>query len=301
MVLVFQTIRSTAIPLMGAITAMRSALRLGLAHRVLRAVAADLEDLQVGLGRLAFEGVGGLQLIERRDRLLDSQVVLLGLNSRQQLVLDRLELGARERALGLQDLAVVARLARALAGVLLLDLLIEVVQLGAAVEGGGQLVLAVEFDEEVTLLDRCAGLDELGNDEGLRIRPGKPGALRSSSTPRPRRCRSDRTERTKSCRVTVAVVWRRPDCPDSEFPGSRPRISAAPRGDADEYDRGSYPQARVALGRHRCSGYQTALLRCWLAPFRVRHHPRDKAPGTLNRDSSRVTLKRDRPRGLSQS
>ena len=36
------------------------------------------------------------------------------------------------------------------------------------------------------------------------------------------------TVRTKSWRVTVAVVCRRCDCPDSEFPGSRPRMSAAP-------------------------------------------------------------------------
>ena len=125
---------------------------LGLAHRVLGPVAADLEDLEVRLGRLALEGVGRLQLIQRRYGLFDGEVVLLRLNSRQQLVLGGLELGARERAFGQQDLAVVARLGGALAGVLLPDLLIEVVQLGAPIEGAGELRLAVELDEEVALL-----------------------------------------------------------------------------------------------------------------------------------------------------
>ena len=37
-----------------------------------------------------------------------------------------------------------------------------------------------------------------------------------------------RIERTKSWRVTVAVVGRRPCCPDPGFPGSLPLKSAAP-------------------------------------------------------------------------
>ncbi len=172
--LVFHTIRSTAIPLDGRDDRHALGVGLGLAHRVLGAVAADLEDLEVRLGRFALEGVGRLQLIQGRDGLLDGEVVLLGLNSRQQLVLGGLELGARERALGEQDLAIVARPGGALAGVLLLDLLIEVVQLGAPVEGVGELRLAVELDEEVTLRDRRAGLDELGDDERLRVGTREP-------------------------------------------------------------------------------------------------------------------------------
>ena len=71
-----------------------------------------------------------------------------------ELVLDRLELGARQRAFGEQDLAVVTRPRGALAGVLLLDLLLEIVQLRAAIEGGRKLRLAIEFDDEIALFDR---------------------------------------------------------------------------------------------------------------------------------------------------
>ena len=149
-----------------------------------------LQDLEVGLGGLALEGVGGLQLFSVASACSSGEVVLLGLDSRQQLVLDHLELGARERALGQQDLAVVARPGGALARVLLLDLLLEVVQLGAAIERVRELLLAVELDEQVTLLDRRAGLDELGDDERLRVRTREPWAPRSSSTRPPRPCRS---------------------------------------------------------------------------------------------------------------
>ena len=59
----------------------------------------------------------------------------------------------------------------------------------------------------------------------------------------------------------------------SEFgiPRIAPAHERGARRHADQHDRGGYPQARVALGRHRCSGYQTALSRYWLASFRVRH------------------------------
>ena len=77
----------------------------------------------------------------------------------------------------------------------------------------------------------------------------------------------NRTDRTKSCRVTVAVVWRRARLSGIGISGIAPAHQRGARGHADQHDRGGYPQARVALGRHRCSGYQTAWLRCWLAPF----------------------------------
>ena len=141
--------------------------------------------------------------------------------------MDRLELGARERALGQQDLAVVARPGGALAGVFLSDLLIEVVQFGPPVEGVGELRLAVELDEEVTLGDRRAGLMSLVMTSDCVLGPESRGAamvVDSTASTVP----LSRTVRTKSWRWTVAVVWRWPDCPDPEFPGSRPRISAAP-------------------------------------------------------------------------
>jgi len=73
--------------------------RFGLAHRVLGAVAANLEDLEVGFRRRALESVGRLQLVQRRDGLFDREVVFLGLNARYELVLVGLEAGTRQGAL----------------------------------------------------------------------------------------------------------------------------------------------------------------------------------------------------------
>ena len=95
--------------------------------------------------------------------------------SRNQLVLGGLELGARQRAVGEQDLAVVSRPGRAFPCVLLSDLLIELVQLGSPIEGRGELRLAIELDDEVAFLDRRTGFDQLGDDEGLRRGAREPG------------------------------------------------------------------------------------------------------------------------------
>ena len=98
-------------------------------------------------------GVRCLKLVEGGLRLLDGEVVLLRLDLRQQLVLDRLELGARQRAVGQQDLAVVRDPRGAFGGVLLPDLLLEVIELRASIEGGGNLRLPIEFDDEIALFD----------------------------------------------------------------------------------------------------------------------------------------------------
>ena len=55
-------------------------------------VAADLEDAHVGFGGAPLQLVGGLELLERRLRLLERLRVLLGVDLRQHLVLDHLEL-----------------------------------------------------------------------------------------------------------------------------------------------------------------------------------------------------------------
>ncbi len=115
-------------------------------------------------------------MIERGGGLLDGEVVLLGLDLRQELVLDRLELRARQRAFGEEYLAVVTRPRGALAGVLLLDLLLEIVQLRAAIECGRKLRLPIELDDEIAFADRSPRLDELGNDEGLRVGSRQAGS-----------------------------------------------------------------------------------------------------------------------------
>ena len=109
-----------------------------------------------------------------------------------------------------------------------------------------------------------------------------------------------RTARTKSWRETVAVVCRRPDCPDSEFPGSRPRMSAAPVATLTQHDGGGYPQARVALGGHRslrlsdgrCRGIGWRLSGLDTAAGERRGHSTGTVPG----DSHSCSC----PRGLSR-
>ena len=154
----------------------RHALGVGLrlAHRALGPAAADLEDLQIGLGRLALEGVGRLVLVERRHGLLDREVVLLDRDLRQQLVLRLFEPGPRQRRLGQHDLAVVPRPGGVLGRCLLQDLLIEVVQLGASIEGGSDLGLPVELDEQVALADGGARLDQPGDHQRLSVGTGEP-------------------------------------------------------------------------------------------------------------------------------
>ena len=50
--------------------------------------------------------------------------------------------------------------------------------------------------------------------------------------------------------------------------GITPADERCARSHAYEHYRDGYPQARATLGWHRCSGYQTAALSCWLARFR---------------------------------
>jgi hypothetical protein len=106
---------------------------------------------------LRFKVVGGLQLLQRRLRLLERVDVLLRLDLRDHRVLDHLELGSRLRALRDLDLAVVLRRGRTLLRLTLPDLLFEVGELGAAVERVGELLLPVELDHEVSRLHGAAG------------------------------------------------------------------------------------------------------------------------------------------------
>ena len=103
---------------------------------------------------LPLQLVGRLQLLQRGLGLLERQRVLLGLDLRDHVVLDHLELRPRHGALGDLDLAVVLRRGRALLRLALADLLLEVLELGAPVERVGELLLAVELDDEVARAGR---------------------------------------------------------------------------------------------------------------------------------------------------
>ena len=83
----------------------------------------------------------------------------------QHLVLGHLQLGPADRALREGDFAVVVGACGALLGFALRDLLFEIVQLGALVEGVLDLVLTIEFDDQVALCDRATRRDEFGDDQ----------------------------------------------------------------------------------------------------------------------------------------
>jgi hypothetical protein len=101
-------------------------------------------------------------------------VVLLHLDLGQQLVLHHLELRPRQRALRLLHFAVVARPRRTGFGVLLPDLLVQVVQLRPAIEGRLNLRLPVEFDQQIARLHGRARLDEAGDYERVGVGAGEP-------------------------------------------------------------------------------------------------------------------------------
>ena len=79
----FQIDLRTAMPPIGETDGHPLGVALGLPHRALGAVAADLEDLEVGFGGVPFQLVGRLQLLQRRLGLLERQGVLLGLDLRR--------------------------------------------------------------------------------------------------------------------------------------------------------------------------------------------------------------------------
>ena len=106
----------------------------GLLHRGLGAVAANLENLDVGGSRLAFEVIGLLQLNELGTRFLESKQVLFSLDLRDHLVLHDLELGTLLCAFGLLERAVVRRFRGVLLRAPLANLLFEIVQLRLLVE-----------------------------------------------------------------------------------------------------------------------------------------------------------------------
>ena len=146
----------------------------GLALGIGRAIAADLQNTDVRLGRSPLEFVGRLELFQRRLGLFERKLVLLDIDLGQQLVLSHFQLRAPDRALGQRDLAVVVCACGAFLGFALRDLLFEILQLGATIERVLDLILPVEFDDQVAGRHRAARPDQRRNDEGIRIRPGEP-------------------------------------------------------------------------------------------------------------------------------
>ncbi len=214
-------------PLIGAIDGHPLGVALGLAHRVLGAIAADLQDLEVRFGRFPLEGVGRLQLIQGRLRLLDGEVVLLRLDARQQLVLGRLELGAR-RARSRPSRISPSSLTRAARSPASFFLICCSRSLSSARRSRArrELRLAIEFDDEIALFDRRPALTSLVMTSDCEFGPASRGAatvVDSTASTVP----LSRTARTKSWRVTVAVVGRGARL--SGFGNSRDRARASAR------------------------------------------------------------------------
>ena len=131
--------------------------------------------------------------------------VFFGLDLRQHLVLQHLELRARRGAAGLHHGAVVGRSGGVFHRLPLTDLLVEIVQLGLAIERVAELILAVEFDQHIARLDGRAGVTSRIMTSVLLFCPAKRErrsrlAWPASTVP------LNRTLRTKSCRMTVALA-----------------------------------------------------------------------------------------------
>ena len=130
----FQIERSTAMPPIGDLIAIRSALLSACCIAFSARSRRIWRMRRSASAAAALQVVGRLELLELGLGFLERLRVLLGLDLRQHLVLDDLELRAPERALRLHELAVVLGPRRAVLGLLLPDLLFEIVQLDASVE-----------------------------------------------------------------------------------------------------------------------------------------------------------------------
>ena len=142
----------------------------------------DVEPPQLGLGGLAPEHPSLAYLFLPRLGLFEGQRVLFGLNRGQHRVLSYLELGARHVVGGLRHGRLVAGVRRRLFGLDATNLLLEILEVGAAVEGGANLILRVEFDQHVARLDARAALDEFRDDQcrrGLARQAGGGGGGRA--------------------------------------------------------------------------------------------------------------------------
>ena len=147
---------------------------LGVAPRVLRAIALNLEGPQVGGISAALDVEGPPQLLEFRPRLVERQPVLFGGDRRRHLVLEHLEIRALDGVLRRLHLGLVVRPRSQLLAPFLVDLLDEIEVLGLAVVGRLHLRLAIELDQEVAAFHRRARLDQADDHERASGRTGQP-------------------------------------------------------------------------------------------------------------------------------
>ena len=131
---------------------------LGRFHRRVGAIALDLENAQLGLLGAALQIERRLELLLLRLRLFQPQLVLFLIDAAQIGILLHLELGVLDGIRRDRKLRIVLRARLFLLGAFLPNLLFEVAVLGSLVDGGLQLVLPVEFHQELPGLDeRAAG------------------------------------------------------------------------------------------------------------------------------------------------
>ena len=158
----------------------------GVLHRGVRAIALDFEHAQLGARGLPLQIEARPQGGETLARLIEILVVLLGLDRREHLVLQHLQLEVRHLVRGLLTLALVLDPRRFVLGPLLRDLLDEVAILRGLLEGQLVLVLPIELHQHLTTRDVRARTDEARDDQGCA-----PAAL-PPPPPRRRRRRSGR-------------------------------------------------------------------------------------------------------------
>ena len=147
--------------------------RLGVFHLGFRTVPPDLEDPQIGGRRVPLQAEAGRQRRHLLPGLVQILLVLLGLETRELLVLQHLELVEPDRVLRLFELAFVLHARRVLLGTLPGNLPFQVPVLGPLVERGLLLRLRIEGDDDLPGLDRRPGLGQLRDDQLAPARPGQ--------------------------------------------------------------------------------------------------------------------------------
>ena len=139
----------------------------------MRAVTLDLEDAQVCLRGLALQIEGRDELFLLRLRLLQPLLVLFLIDTAEVHVLLDIEAGGLHGIRRDRELGIVFGVRLFLLRAFLPNLLLEIAVLGAPVGGRLQLILAVEFHEELPGGDDAAAGHEPGNDEGVAARSGR--------------------------------------------------------------------------------------------------------------------------------
>ena len=141
--------RRTTMPGIGDLTTIRVGVVLGRFHRLVRPIALDLENSQLGLLGTALQIERRLELFLLRLRLLHPLLVLFLIDAAQIGILLHLEVGVLDGIGRDRKLRLVFRAHLFLLCTLLPNLLLEIAVLGPLVDGGLQLILPVEFHEEL--------------------------------------------------------------------------------------------------------------------------------------------------------